>query len=251
MPTLREARALLSCKLGRAQYLFIHIPKNAGVGLRKMPALSWKLVAAYPGFHKSRAYTRAVAEEMASAGEHHGFLHARWRDLDPRVTSRLRTVAIVRNPWARTVSRYNFGRLAVEQGKMPNSWMPDSFEAFLEQRHVDGNRPYFWHRAVRGWYPQIDYVTDEMGQVRSDILRFEHLKVEVPQYFNVPDPAAPRNVTLNAKGDWRDHYTDKTRQIIADWYAEDIDHFGFDFDTPATRNTTFSDVTEKRAVSVG
>jgi hypothetical protein len=241
MPTLREARAVLSWKLGLARYIFIHVPKNAGVGLRKMPELSWSLVAAYPHFHRSRAYTRGLTEAMAEAGEHHGNLHARWRDLDPRVTQRLRAVAIVRNPWARTVSRYRFGRLAVEQGKRPPEWMPDSFEGFLEQRHEDGARPYFWHRAVRGWYPQADYVTDEAGAIRADVLRFEHLDAEVPRYFGVDEPARKRNVTVNAKGDWRDFYTERTRQIVADWYARDIELFGFDFDTPATRNTTYAE----------
>jgi hypothetical protein len=29
-------------------------------------------------------------------------------------------------------------------------------------------------------------------------------------------------------------------QIVADWYQKDIDFFGFDFDTAATRNAVFS-----------
>jgi hypothetical protein len=35
---------------------------------------------------------------------------------------------------------------------------------------------------------------------------------------------------------YKDLYTDKTIQIIADWYKKDIDHWGYDFDSSATKN---------------
>jgi len=31
--------------------------------------------------------------------------------------------------------------------------------------------------------------------------------------------------------------------VIADWYASDLEMFGFDFDTPAQRGTVFSEGT--------
>jgi hypothetical protein len=37
--------------------------------------------------------------------------------------------------------------------------------------------------------------------------------------------------------DYRTMYTPKTRQMVADAFAKDIEHFGFDFEGPATRNT--------------
>jgi hypothetical protein len=54
----------------------------------------------------------------------------------------------------------------------------------------------------------------------------------------------PRNVTRVPKDNgntghglsYKDIYTKETIQIIADWYKKDIDYWGFDFDTPATRN---------------
>ena len=35
---------------------------------------------------------------------------------------------------------------------------------------------------------------------------------------------------------YKNIYTPETIQIVADWYKEEIDYFGFDFDTSATRN---------------
>ncbi len=240
MTSLREANAILNWHLGRARWIFIHIPKNAGVAIRKSPELAGRLVSADPYFHKSRAYSRAVRETMEAAGEHHGLQHARWRDLKPEVTSRLQAVAVVRNPWSRTYSRWRFAQLAAAQGKVGPEYSADTFEGFIEERHKLADREYYWHRAVRGWYPQTDYVTDTEGNLRSDILRFESLDAEARDYFGLTSEVRKRNRTSNEKSDYRSAYTPATIQIIADWYASDIEMFGFDFDGTATKNATYA-----------
>lgn len=232
----RQVQSLLAYRLGLTRWLFIHIPKNAGTAIRKTPELRWRMIGADPMFHVSKDYVATVRKVMSEQGQHHGLQHARLRDIKPSVRARVQPVAVVRNPWARVVSRYRFALLAAEQGSRWAGPPPESFEAFLDTRHEDGNRPYFWHRAIRGWYPQADYVTDEGGAVAADVLRQEHMDTEVPAYFGLDKPIARRNVTVGAKKDWRSFYTPETIQIVADWYAADIDTFGFDFDTGATRN---------------
>ncbi len=232
--TLRELRAILSLRLGLAKWLFIHIPKNAGTAVAKHPELKNRLVRAEPSFHVRRAYTRDLLAVMEAAGEHHGFQHARWRDIRPDVHQKLRAVAVIRNPWARTVSRYRFAQTISKNSDAPLNQAPASFEAFLEERHIYGNLPFYWHRAVRGWYPQTDYVTDEHGTLQADILRHEHLSDEASQYFGLKTPLRRRNVsTEGTANDYASYYTPKTIQIVADWYEKDIAFFGFDFDTPA------------------
>lgn len=241
LTNLRELRAMLDWHLGSAHWLFIHIPKNAGVSIRKAPELSGRIVSAEAYFYRSRAQVREVRAAMAAKGEHHGIQHARWRDLDPKVTARLAAVAIVRNPWARTVSRWRFARLVAAQGKSDPADAPERFEAFLEQRHLYGHEPFFWHRAIKGWYPQADYVTDEAGEVRADLLRFEHLDRDSTRYFGLAAPLRRRNATAATRLDYRDVYDARTIQIVADWYARDIKLFDFDFDTPARRHTRYDD----------
>jgi hypothetical protein len=33
-----------------------------------------------------------------------------------------------------------------------------------------------------------------------------------------------------------EYYTDETKNIIGDWYKDDIDYWGFEFETGAQRN---------------
>jgi hypothetical protein len=237
----RNIQSIVNYHLGVTKYFFIHIPKNAGVSVRKSPMLRSKIIGADPYFHKSRAYTRELAETMKSHGEHHGFQHARLRDINPKVIQRLQPVAIVRNPWDRTVSRFRFALTAMQNGKAPHDYCAQNFEDFLEERFIYGNKPFYWHRAIKGWYPQLDYVSNDDGQVQADILRFEHMDTDITNYFKIAQPIRKRNVSSANLNDYRTFYNDRTIQIVADWYRKDIEYFGFDFDGGANRNCYFSD----------
>ena len=218
---------------------FIHIPKNGGMTIRKSADLAGLISLSIPNNHKSPAYTKAVLDQMNKYGEHHGYEHARWRDLKPSIQKNP-SFAIVRNPWSKVVSRYTFLMQAFANGNKLVHESPyyseKTFEEFLEERHEWGNKKYFWHRAIRGWYPQKDHVTDEEGNLKVDILRLEHLGEDINKYFNISIKLQSRNVSNIKKLDYKTYYNEKTKRIIEDWYAKDIDFFGFTFDGPATKN---------------
>lgn len=218
--------------------LFIHIPKNAGMTIRHSPMLKEKILVAGSNIHKSPQYSQAVLDKMKSLGDHHGFEHARWRDIHPSVRERNQAFAVIRNPWDRVVSRYFFAKKVIEVEKKVDPSYADvsSFEAFLEERHKWGSENYMWHRAVRGWYPAFDHVIDDDSNVRCNIIRFEHLDEDLCSYFNLPMMSRKRNVTALNKGSYKDIYTKETIQIVADWYRADIDYWQFDFDTSANQN---------------
>ena len=83
--------------------IFIHIPKNAGMTVRNSDLLRERIIPAGPKAHKSKEYTMAVKKHMDLIGDHHGFEHARWCDLSPKLTNAYDAFAIVRNPWDRVV----------------------------------------------------------------------------------------------------------------------------------------------------
>ena len=218
--------------------IFIHIPKNAGMTIRKSEVIRSKILLAGPALHKSPEYTRQVKQTMDNNGDHHGFEHARWQDLNTSFTSPLDSFAIVRNPWDRVISRYFFAQkvtLVEKKDDAPiGKYKIDSLEHFLEDRHVWGNKPFMWHRAIRGWYPAYDYVTSN-NILKCDIMRFENLNEDLCAYFRIPKMSRARNVTGLNKGSYRDLYNNKTIQIVADWYKKDIDFWGYDFDTGPTK----------------
>ena len=218
--------------------VFIHIPKNAGMTVRRSDALRDKIMWAGHQVHKSTNYTSAVKSHMDSIGDHHGFEHARWRDLNPNIVKAHGSFAVIRNPWDRVVSRYFFAKkvIEVEKKEPVGKHKIDSFEHFLEERFEWGDMKYMWHRAIRGWYPAYDYVTDKEGNIMPDILRFENLNQDLCHYFNIPVMTRARNVTALNPGTYKDLYNKKTIQIIADWYKKDIETFGYDFDTGPTKN---------------
>jgi hypothetical protein len=222
--------------------LFIHIPKNAGMTIRRSPMLNNRIMLAGSNIHKSPEYSQAVLDKMNSLGDHHGFEHARWRDIHPSIRDRNNAFAVIRNPWDRVVSRYFFAKKVIEVEKKVSKEYADvsSFEAFLEERHKWGSEKYMWHRAVRGWYPAFDHVSDDSGRVRCDIIRFENLNDDLCEYFNIAEMSKARNVTAINSGTYRDVYTPETIQVVADWYKKDIEHWGYDFDTGPTRNTMYA-----------
>jgi hypothetical protein len=230
---MREFRNYASYLFGKPEFLFVHIPKNGGMSLRLTGELHGRLIEGERLFLKDLAYVRELKSIMKSNGFHHGIQHARLRDYRPSVVARLQPVAIIRNPWSRVVSRFTFDKKILES---KGGDVSQSFEQFLEERFVWGNRPFFWHRAIKGWYPAADYVVDENGKLGCDILRTEHLSTEAQSYFGLSAAVGQRNRSGSGEGDYRSFYTPQTIQIVADWYKADIDMFGFDFDTPARRN---------------
>lgn len=222
--------------------IFVHIPKNGGMTIRRNPELRPKVLLATPNHHRSPEYTRSLHETMKKYGEHEGNEHARLRDWHPQIRKNHRAVAIARNPWSRVVSRYEFARKVIYKEKESAHYGEtdyidcSSFEAFLETRHQWADTPYFWHRAIRGWYNAIEHVIDESGKQACDVLRFEHYNDDVRLYFGTLSIPPARNVTGYDQSTYKSYYNEKTIQIVADWYKRDIDHWGFDFDTAARKN---------------
>jgi hypothetical protein len=219
--------------------IFIHIPKNGGMTIRHSPQLKNKIVVAGQNTHVNKTYTQELHAKMKSLGDHHGNEHTPWRYINEGITSTFRAFAIARNPWDRVVSRYFFAKKVIEvEKKVPASYADvSSFEAFLEERHKWGSSKYMWHRAVRGWYPTAFHVTNKYGELKCDMLSFENYNAEVCAYFGIPEMSRARNVTALNKGTYQSVYTPKTIQIIADWYKDDINMFGYDFDSGPTKNT--------------
>ncbi|WP_156884726.1 sulfotransferase family 2 domain-containing protein [Stappia stellulata] len=233
-------RLLTVLGIRQPKKLLIHIPKNGGMTIRHADQLKERVILASRKRLKSPAYADRLLATMKANGDHPGYEHARYRDVRLSIRKANNAFAVIRNPWSRVVSRFTFAVSAMDDGRAPEGYVPRDFEAFLEERHVWGAREFFWHRAIRGWYPQLDYVVDESGDIAVDLLRLEHLSEETSRYFQLSASLDRRNKSARSKASYRQYYNARLIQIVADWYSRDIETFGFDFDTAAARNTLYA-----------
>lgn len=186
----------------KVKRLFIHIPKNGGTSVQK---------------------------EMTTLS----FGHDRWRDVPRDIRYIHQSFAVIRNPWARMVSRYVMGISTSDTNDHGTTW--NTFEEFLETRYVWTDKQ--WNDPIRSWNTQYDYVCDENDVVRCDILRLEFIDDELSPYLNLNTPYIVRENGGDYTRNYQDYYNnEQTIQIVADWYEQDIDYWGFDFDTSATKN---------------
>lgn len=202
----------------RARFHFIHIPKNAGQAVRDALVLQRDVSMSDP-------------------------YHYRYVDIADRVGRHLRFFAVVRNPWSWVASRYRYAR------RSSGKWSTDdprrsyiegaTFADFVRDRRVlpipdHPGQP--WMGPLTAWFSQLSWLQDERGEVACDCLRLERLEEDLPAYLDRRIDLRRRNAT-GGGDDYRSMYTDQLAESVGRLFRDDIEHFGFTFDGPATRNT--------------
>lgn len=131
--------------------------------------------------------------------------------------------AFVRNSWSRVFSWYqNVMRDPLHQEE--NNVKPDvSFEYFVKH-HLNGY-------LIQS---QMVWLKNNKGQLPFDFIgRFETLNQDfshVCQVLKLDDAELPKLVTgTHSSSSYVDEYTDETRKIVADHFAEEIEYFKFEF----------------------
>lgn len=134
--------------------------------------------------------------------------------------------AFVRNPWHRMVSLYHYLiRMAYS--------VPDTFERFIEQvaaadyprpgklnllGYYQANRLTDWLRPKGVWLPHF------IGKVENIAVDWE----TVSTILGIPhQPMGHRNKSQH--GPYQDYHTTRTRHLVADRFAEEIDIFEYTF----------------------
>lgn len=184
----------------------------------------------------SFAYARELRSAIGETNWELPYGHARLRDI--RLTSRLgrRVFAVVRNPFSRVVSRYAMAKKLFRQPALALKDERREFRDFLLLREEEINSAFNWHRAIKSWWPALDYITDNSGNVAADVIRFEHLATDIEKYFGITDWDYHENRTLYPSLRSEELFTRETQGWIERWFATDFDFFGFTFYSAATRN---------------
>jgi hypothetical protein len=186
--------------------LFIHIPKNAGTSLINKLSLS-----------------------------PHG--HYDWRT-HPKFNGPYHKFTIVRNPWDRVVSSYEFAKMdkSYWHSKDNHTKHPDydlcnslTFKECVKLLKESPER--FTHPGWKNQYPYI--VNDDYMVMVDSVLKMENLNEELTNLFKKLKigviPNIPKSNT-STRGHYKDYYDKESISIVKEIYVKDITLFNYVFE---------------------
>ncbi|MEM6486066.1 MAG: sulfotransferase family 2 domain-containing protein [Pseudomonadota bacterium] len=193
----------------RTKSIFVHVPKTAGVSVNE---------AIY-----------------GSLGAGHKTLNDYVLLLSPTDFLTFFKFTIVRNPWSRVVSAYNFLRAGGFNAVDRKFWeleleRYEDFEDFVKNWLTPANIKNSIH-----FKPQCEYVFDYSARITVDFVcyyenleqDFAYLSSKIP----VRSELSHNNVGPSGSSiEYAEVYSDETQRIVGDLYAQDVYTFGYKFD---------------------
>jgi hypothetical protein len=208
---------------------FIHIPKSAGTSIGTALARAGKTNGWLPKAHDLHSHA-GVADLAGFMGEH-------WM-------GGAEIIAVIRNPWDRLVSLYNF-RLAVARqriekrarGEFVKAGISDEqdrqivdelqglgFSRWLRESRLHEER--YGVPATRK--SQMSWCCDAAGVSRvTRLLKLERLDMEYLRRLGADE--IPELNRLRTAGDYRKYYDDEAIGFVGKYFAADIEAGGYEF----------------------
>jgi len=189
-------------------YIFIHIPKTAGRSI--ITALSTKYK------------TEQIVNNDTTTDNYHSTINHAKQLVD---TSDYNVFTIVRNPYDRVCSYYNFRKRKIETGKIGSEE-----EIAASQRGIeywfDGYASNNWEGTWFGCYNnQVEWIDDSV-----QIIKFENIKNidTMPLFSGVTMPKTKYNKSDNHKiKNYKDVISSKLRKRINHMFERDFETFKY------------------------
>ena len=195
--------------------LFIHIPKTAGQSITKhfldLEGIAWE------DLHRYHVFQHDNPEHGPPQSAHFTLQEYYQNDfLSDEIIDNAIKFAIVRNPFDRLWSEYNYywAHLC--------SWdhFFELFPKWMFDDHETGRD------ALRHIKPQNEFIDD-----RVEVLRFENLKSDFYSFcvkHNLPNRELPM-INISGVDKFINKYDNKKIKAVQDYYAKDIEQFGYEF----------------------
>lgn len=196
------------------KFIFVHIPRVAGVSITT--ALSRAIVGR--DFRTDLGGTKHLTLLQLQR-----YMHRKgydWFDLN-----NFFKIGFVRNPWDRLVSLYHY----LQQSGVRKDLIFESFEHFV--RKLD--RGDCGVRKIHSMRMQRSFLVDEQNEIIADFIgRFENLEGDYRQIstrFGFSEVLPKLNVATH--GPYQDYYQDFEREFVSRTFKEDLEEFGYSFDS--------------------
>jgi len=134
---------------------------------------------------------------------------------------------LVRNPWDKVVSHYEYRR---KKDKTKIASHGISFHEWVKLTYGD-NRDSFYFNNLKSFQPQVDWLKDDNGKINIDFTGkfesiyadFDHIKQVIGVNAQLP------HLNASNRAMYQDYYNNETREIVGQWFHEDIELFGYKF----------------------
>ena len=134
---------------------------------------------------------------------------------------------VVRNPWDKVVSHYEYRR---KKNKTEIATRNVPFSEWVKKTYGPDKDPFYYNNP-RSFQPQADWLKDHEGRISMDyVIRFEsinedyeHVKKAIGLDADLPHLNASKRAGYDA------YYDAETRAIVAHWFREDVEAFGYAF----------------------
>lgn len=201
-----------------AKLIFVHIPKNGGSYVRTM----------LPGENND--------------------IHGLWGETDhatighiienyPKVYKTHRFFAVVRNPWDRMVSNYEFCRKAsntkIKQDDGAKVFKRNNIKTFedyvnLLYKHKTDLKKF----NIIHWIPQHEYVMHQGDIKVNHVLKLETLTEDLPELFKkygVKSKVHDKQINKTDHKHYTTYYTPELIKKVKEIYAKDVSLFNYEF----------------------
>ena len=207
--------------------LFIHIPKTGGTSiLRSLPMAkaTWDHMDKNIQF-QNRYDTIPWYDNFAK--------HIPYSYMDSNIIESYNKIfTVVRNPWSRLVSLYNYTFSERMKSSIGTSYFQDflfwdefldRMDSYVEDLNFFCNHPYDQWTCQERWIgPKVD------------VLRYEYLNEDLNRYLGMQIKL--ERVNASKIVDYKSYFTPKQRDRVELWFEKDIKRWGFSFDTAATKS---------------
>lgn len=195
----------------KQKFIFIHVPKTGGTSI------------------KNALYTKDERNYLSD----NDLWHCPVRELTD-IPDDCFKFAYVRNPWDRFVSLYQYFRSSVlrrgyQQDKERSKILRSMCNNFTEFCHLSVDQLYEIHPdhfRNQYWFIEKDAQlgVDFIGRFENMWSDFKHIcnKIEIPIQRLLRKNSTKHPI-------YTEYYDEKTKQLVADLYTDDIEHFGYKF----------------------